>query len=167
MYGKDTAEKERCIVGVTKLCEVTFLYVSGGKADEVMRVETKIKGYVPKVRRNGDVITVIFTSPLDDLEKLFVLKPETGEVLLEIGEDELKELDFVDAISDGESIFTYDGNRTSPRVAQSDVKTKELITADADVFPIDSPSGARIWGVKRDDGDWFEARVAVEDLDKF
>ncbi len=167
VYGKDTAEQERCTDEPTKPCEAKFLYVSGGKADEAMSMETRTYSSVPVVRRSGDVITAIFTSRAEGIVKLLVLKPESGEVLLELGKDELKKLDFVDAISDGESIFTYDGNRTSPRVAQSDVKTKELITADADVFPIDSPSGARIWGVKRDDGDWFEARVAVEDLDKF
>ena len=84
-----------------------------------------------------------------------------------MGEDELKELDFFHAISDGESIFTPGGTSHLPRIAQSDLASKSLVNADVDVFPIDSPSGARIWGVKRDDGDWFEARVAVEDLDKF
>ena len=127
-YGKDTAEQERCTDEPTKPCEAKFLYVSGGKADEAMSMETRTYSSVPVVRRSGDVITAIFTSRAEGIVKLLVLKPESGEVLLELGKDELKKLDFVDAISDGESIFTYDGNRTSPRVAQSDVKTKELIT---------------------------------------
>lgn len=167
VYGKDTAEKQRCLDEPTKPCEVKFLYVSGGKADEAMSVETRTYGSLPVVQRSGGIITAIFYSPLDDLEKLFVLKPESGEVLLGMGEDELKELDFFHAISDGESIFTPGGTSHLPRIAQSDLASKSLVNADVDVFPIDSPSGARIWGVKQDGGNGYEARVAVEDLDKF
>ncbi|MDN8604773.1 hypothetical protein Q0N48_01925 [Corynebacterium ureicelerivorans] len=162
VIGRDGAEERRCIEERAARCGTAILRVDGAQEIKEYSLETARGAEIGGIRRSGDVLTLFF-----DDGQLSVLSLNSGEILLNLSEEERSELDIRDAISDGESIFTWDGDGFNPRIAQSDLATKRLITADADVFPVDSPSGARIWGVKQDDGKDFEARIAVEDLDKF
>lgn len=168
IYGREKSEDERCMNLEKDRCEVKLVLVGEDKVVQEASFEMRPSTRVPGMRRSGDFVTLTALDPTAGyLEKIITLNPVSGEVLLELNEDELQDLNIHDAISDGESLFTPEGNSVQPRIAQSDLATKRLVNADADVFPIDSPSGARIWGVKQDDGKDFEARVAVEDLDKF
>lgn len=168
-YGREKSEEESCKNREKDLCETKILLVKGDKVVQEISLEISPVVEAPKVRRNGEFLTLHFSQPLfhGDRDRIMVFALSSGEVLLDLGADELHELNIKDAISDGESLFTAEGSSSSPRIAQSDLATKGLVNADADVFPIDSPSGARIWGVKQDGGKGYEARVAVEDLDKF
>lgn len=158
IIGRDKAGYEECKGAKGSRCPATILRVNDGRVTQEVNFDTERHDKAPRVRRSGETITLTFND-----EEIVVLDLNAGAVLLDLTKDDLRELNIDDAISDGETIYT----RSGKKVAQSDLRTRQLVNADVDVYPLDSASGARVWGVRKDDSNSYEARVAVEDLDKF
>lgn len=161
--GIDSGKKDRCDDDrEAETCEHLMLTLNGAEVTHELPFDSSLRysiGYKPFIV--GDIVTV----NNDFTAGITVFDAAAGKELFRLSAQEQRELNIYDAISDGKSLFTRQGEMD---ISESDIATRELVSEDPAVFPIHSPSGARMWKVKEEkDSSYHQVLVAKEDLGKF
>lgn len=161
-FGIDSDEKERCEDDSrAQACGHLMLTLNGADVTHELPYDSSprfSRGYKPFVV--GDIVTL----NNDFNSGITVFDAAAGTELFRLSEEEQRDLNIYEAISDGKSIFTRHGET---KISESDIATRELIDEDASVFPVSAPSGARAWKVHEEETSYRQVLVAKEDLGKF
>lgn len=160
--GIDPGEVERCEDDRdAETCKYTMLTLNGAEVSHEVPFQSSrsfSRGYAPFVV--GDIVTI----NQDGGSGITVVNAATGTELFALSGGDQRELNIRNAISDGESLFT---SSHSGGVTQNSIETRQLIDDNPQVYPVNSPSGARIWKVLDEETASYDVLVAKEDLGKF